>query len=55
MRPDLTTRRRTSPLSVVFWVFRGEQLRTLVPVLIVGASSGQLLPVVVFGGLLAIT
>ncbi|MGK2929041.1 MAG: PH domain-containing protein, partial [Acidimicrobiales bacterium] len=47
--PDLRVPRRTSPLSALFWIFRGEQLRTLVPVIVVGASSGRLVLVVLAG------
>lgn len=46
MSPDLATARRTSPLSALLWALRGEQLRTLVPVIVVGASSGRLVLVV---------
>lgn len=55
MPPELAAARRTSPLSALFWVFRGEQLRNLLPVVVIGASSGRLvlvvLGVVVIGGL----
>ena len=53
-RPDLAGRRRTSPLSALFWVFRGEQLRALVPLAVVGASSRSLVPVVVVIGVAAV-
>lgn len=43
MRPELGVAHRTSPFSTVFWIFRGEQLRALIPVIAVGASSGSLI------------
>ena len=46
MPSDLREPRRTSPLAALFWVFRGEQLRTLLPVVVIAASSGGRLGVV---------
>ncbi|WP_436795988.1 PH domain-containing protein [Actinospongicola halichondriae] len=50
--PDLTEPRRTSPLGAVLAVLGVEQLRPLLPVVLVAASSGRF--VLVLGGALAL-
>lgn len=45
--PDLTQPRRTSPLAVVFGLASPDQLRTLVPLLIIALSSGEVLLVAI--------
>ena len=49
MAPDLSRPRRTSPLAALFWLFRGEQLRTVLPVVFVAASSGRFVLVLAAG------
>jgi putative membrane protein len=51
MPSDLREPRRTSPLAALFWVFRGEQLRTLLPVALVAVTSGRNVVLVLAGAL----
>ena len=46
---ELHRPRRTSPLAALFWVFKGDQLRTLLPVVVVAASSGRFVLVLAVG------
>ena len=54
MPSDLAAPRRTSPLAALFWVLRADPLRTLVPAVVVAASSGHLFLIGGVGAMLAI-
>lgn len=48
-RPDLSEPRRTSPLAALFVVFQPGQLRNLLPVVVIAASSGRAVLIAVVG------
>jgi putative membrane protein len=54
MPSDLATPRRTSPLAALFWVLRADPLRTLLPAVVVAASSGHLFLIGGAGAILAL-
>ena len=54
MPSELAVPRRTSPLAAAFWVLKGDQLRTLLPVVVVAASSGRMVLVLGLGAVVGI-
>ena len=54
MPSELAAPRRTSPLAALFWVLRVDPIRTLLPAVVVAASSGHLLLIAAGGAVLAL-